>query len=127
MLPDTGADEIILGPEHLNEIDVLITDLKPPPANPRFMADGSPIKPAFGSFKAELRVRGKTKATRIDVLEGTPDPLLFHGVCKGLALISENFSHPISKVTHVRMGTLEDTRQRGPTSSAISLLTTCHS
>ena len=85
MLPDTGADEIIIGPQHLNAMGLSTNDLKPPPDLPRFTADWSAMKPAHGSYRAELQVKARKITTLIDVHHGTLVPLLSYKACRNLA------------------------------------------
>ncbi|MPC41351.1 hypothetical protein E2C01_034939 [Portunus trituberculatus] len=110
MLPDTCADENIIGPRHLRDIALSTSHLKPPPDSPRFTADGSVMNLALGSFLAELKVKAKTTRAWIDVHEGMPVPLLSYKACRDLALIPAEFPQPISQVIHSRMRAREETR-----------------
>ena len=74
MLPDTGADEIIIGLQHPNARGLSTNALKPPPDTPIFTADGSAMKPALGSFRAELQVKARKITTWTYVHQGTPVP-----------------------------------------------------
>ena len=91
MLPDTGADEIIIGLQHLNAMGLSTNDLKPLPDTPRFTANGSAMKPALEMFRAKLQVKAQ-KITWIDVHQDTPVPLLSYKACRDIALIPAKFS-----------------------------------
>ncbi|XP_050709713.1 uncharacterized protein LOC126994436 [Eriocheir sinensis] len=105
MLPDTGADVTVIGPEHLRSLGLSISDLQPSPTDPKYTADGSPMAPALGSLQVEISVKQKTTTVWMDVHEGTPNPLLSCHACRELALIPERFPQPIAKVTHANVCT----------------------
>ncbi|KAK8392830.1 hypothetical protein O3P69_014938 [Scylla paramamosain] len=43
IVTDAGADEMIIIPEHFTSLGLSVSDLNPPPDNPRHIAGGSPI------------------------------------------------------------------------------------
>ena len=50
MLPDTGADISVVGPQHLDILQIPRSSLEPPPTTTKLTADGSPMSPALGVF-----------------------------------------------------------------------------
>lgn len=85
MFPNTGADIIIKGLNHLQRFGLSVHDLHPPPAAEHFTADGSSVS--------------KT-STWIDVCEDRSISLLSCQDYKKLAIISKEFIKPNVKVTH---------------------------
>ena len=100
MLPDTGADVTIIGPGHLARLGLSTSDLQPPPADPRYTADGSLMTPALGSLQVELHLKDNKTEAWIDVHDDIPVPLLSYQACKELRLIPDRFPQPIAQVTH---------------------------
>ncbi|KAK3890242.1 hypothetical protein Pcinc_005776 [Petrolisthes cinctipes] len=100
MLPDTGADTSIIGLDHLHSIGLKQDDLKPPPQEPTYAADGAPMQPAIGSVRVHLQLKGNRIAEWIDVHASIPLPLLSY---RELSIIPERFLHPIAQVTHARV------------------------
>ncbi|KAK3876080.1 hypothetical protein Pcinc_019092 [Petrolisthes cinctipes] len=111
MLPDTGADTIIIGPDHLQHIGLSLSDLQPPPQTQTYTADSSLMKSAIGSVQVQLQVKEHSTQEWMDVPQAIPIPLLSYRACRELALIPERFSHLIAQVTHARV-------QKGKGSSA---------
>ncbi|KAK3889428.1 hypothetical protein Pcinc_006564 [Petrolisthes cinctipes] len=103
MLPDTGADTSIIGLDHLHSIGLKQDDLKPPPQEPTYAADGAPMQPAIGSVQVHLQLKGNRIAEWIDVHPSIPLPLLSYRACRELSIIPERFPHPIAQVTHARV------------------------
>ncbi|KAK3875600.1 hypothetical protein Pcinc_019536 [Petrolisthes cinctipes] len=103
MLPDTGADTTIIGPDHLQHIGLFLSDLQPPPQTPTYAADGSLMKSAIGSVQVQLQVKERSTQEWMDVHHGIPIPLLSYRACRELALIPERFPNPIAQVTHARV------------------------
>ncbi|KAK3886627.1 hypothetical protein Pcinc_009274 [Petrolisthes cinctipes] len=103
MLPDTGADTSIIGLDHLHSIGLKQDDLKPPPQEPTYAADGAPMQPAIGSVQVHLQLKGNRIAEWIDVHPSIPLPLLSYRACRELSIIPERFHHPIAQVTHARV------------------------
>jgi len=101
MLPDTGADISVIGPQHLDLLKIPRNSLKPPPATTTLTADGSPMAPALGSFQAILSLGKRSCSATIQVHNGVQLPLLSYGHCQELAIISSDFPKPILKVQHV--------------------------
>ena len=60
LLPDTGADSTIMGPDHLISIGLTLEDLHTITQTPIYGADGSPMLPAIGSVQVQLEVKGKS-------------------------------------------------------------------
>lgn len=125
MLPDTGADTTVIGPDHLRSIGLTLDDLQPPPQTPTYVADGSPMQPAIGSVQVRLQVKDSSTREWIDVHPGTPVPLLSYRACRELTLIPERFPRPIAQVTHARVqsdhggqGTAADGHDDTPSGSA---------
>ncbi|KAK3880960.1 hypothetical protein Pcinc_014610 [Petrolisthes cinctipes] len=112
MLPDTGADTTIMGPDHLHTIGLTYDHLHTPQQKPTYTADGSPMQPAIGSVQVQLEIKGSITHEWIDIHPGTPIPLLSYRACRELALIPKRFPHPITQVTHarIRSGQGEQTR-----------------
>ena len=102
MLPDTGADTSIIGPDHLSSVGLTPEDLLPPPQTPTFTADGSTMQPAIGSVQVQLQVKDGSTREWIDVHPNTPVPLLSYRACRELSLIPDKFPQPIAQVTHAR-------------------------
>ena len=109
MLPDTGADTTIIGPDHLPGIGLKKEDLRAPPQTPTYGPDGNLMNSAIGSVEVQLEIKGNITQEWIDVHPGTPTPLLSYQACQKLALIPEKFPRPIAQVTHARVqGTNKD-------------------
>lgn len=99
MFPNTGADIIIKGLNHLQHFDLSVHDLHPPPAAERFTADGSSVALVLGSLNAQIALGSKT-STWIDVCEDRSISLLSCQDYKKLAIISKEFIKPNVKVIH---------------------------
>ncbi|KAK4322626.1 hypothetical protein Pmani_006603 [Petrolisthes manimaculis] len=56
MLPDTGADVMVLGTRHLKMLEIHKDSLLPPPLMDTPTADGSQMAPALGCFQATLKL-----------------------------------------------------------------------
>ncbi|KAK3884690.1 hypothetical protein Pcinc_011010 [Petrolisthes cinctipes] len=103
MLPDTGADTSIIGLDHLHSIGLKQDDLKPPPQEPTYAADGAPMQPAISSVQVHLQLKGNRIAEWIDVHPSIPLPLLSYRACRELSIIPERFPHLIAQVTYARV------------------------
>ena len=101
MLPDTGADITIMGPQHLDSLHIPRTSLQPPPSSPPRNADNSPMAPALGTFRATLTLGKHSCSATIQVNRGIQIPLLSLAHCKELAIVSSSFPKQISEVIHV--------------------------
>lgn len=101
MMPDTGADVSVIGPQHLKSLGIPRSHLHPPPQTTTLTADGSKMAPALGTFTATLTLGKRSCSARIRVHEGIQTPLLSYGHCQELAIISKDFPKPILEVKHV--------------------------
>lgn len=101
MLPDTGADISVMGPQHLEFLRIPRTALQPPATSVTLTADGSKMTPALGTFKATLSLAKRSCLATIQVHEGVQMPLLSYALCKELAIIPPGFPRPILQVTHI--------------------------
>ena len=114
VLPDTGANVTVVVPEYLHSLGLSTTDFQPPPADPRYTADGLSMTPALGSLQAEVSVKQKTTTVWIDVHEGIPSPLLSRHTCREFAIIPDRFPQPIANVTHANVCAPEGARTIPP-------------
>ncbi|XP_064111351.1 uncharacterized protein LOC135218832 [Macrobrachium nipponense] len=101
MLPDTGADVSVMGPQHLELLRIPRTELQPPATSVTLTADGSKMTPALGTLKATLSLAKQSCLTTIQVHERVQMPLLSYAFCKELAIIPPGFPWHILQVTHV--------------------------
>ena len=101
MLPDTGANVSVIGPQHLNLLKIPRSSLKPPSTATTLTADGSAMAPALGTFLATLSLGKWSCSAVIQVHEGVQMPLLSYTHCQELAIISSEFPKPILEVKHV--------------------------
>ena len=99
MLPDTGADFSVIGPQHLEFLNISRDSLKPlsPDSPMTLTADGSPMKPALGTFQATLTLGKRSCSAVIQVQDGFSMPLLCYSHCLALAIIPPDFPKPISE------------------------------
>ena len=101
MLPDTGADVTVVGTQHLHLLNIPRSSLKPFSTNVTLNADGSPMKPALGTFEATLTLGKRSCSAMIQVQDELPMPLLSYSHCLELAIIPPDFPRPILEVKHV--------------------------
>ena len=101
MIPDTGADITVIGPTHLDALNIPRTSLSPPPMTDVLNADGSPMTPAVGCFQATLSLGRKSCFATVHVHEDIQTPLLCRDHCLDLAIVPPEFPKPILSVTHV--------------------------
>ncbi|XP_068235531.1 uncharacterized protein [Palaemon carinicauda] len=102
MLPDTGAEVSVVGPQHLDLLKIPRSNLKPFPTTVTLTADGSAMTPALGTFQATLTLGKQSCSAVIQVHDGVQTPLLSYSHCKELAIISPDFPKPILEVKHVK-------------------------
>lgn len=76
MLPDTGADITIIGPQHLQSLGLSTSDLQPCSPQAFFTADGSPMAPPLGFFQARLTFGNNTCTAQLYVHSDIDAPLL---------------------------------------------------
>lgn len=101
MLPDTGADISVMGPQHLDLLNIPRSHLQPPSSTTTLTADGSTMSPALVSFTATLTLAKRSCYATVQVHDGVQLPLLSYGHCKELAIVPPGFPKPILNVTHV--------------------------
>ena len=101
MLPNTGADISVVGPQHLDILQIPQSSLEPPPTTTMLTADGSPMSPALGVFQAILTLGKRSCSASVQVHDGIQVPLLSYGHCQELAIISPEFLKSIFEVKHV--------------------------
>ncbi|XP_068245143.1 uncharacterized protein mRpL22 [Palaemon carinicauda] len=101
MLPDTGADVSVMGPQHLELLQITRDELQRSATSVTFTADGSQMTPALGTLKATLSLANRSCHAMIQVHEGIQMPLLSYAHCKELAIIPPDFPRPILQVVHV--------------------------
>ncbi|XP_068227911.1 uncharacterized protein [Palaemon carinicauda] len=102
MLPDTGAEVSVVGPQHLDLLKINRSRLKPFPTTVTLTADGSAMTPALGTFQATLMLGKQSCSAVIQVHDGVQTPLLSYSHCKELAIVSPDFPKPILEVKHVK-------------------------
>ncbi|XP_068246810.1 uncharacterized protein [Palaemon carinicauda] len=102
MLPDTGAEVSVVGPQHLDVLKIPRSSLKPFPTTVTLTADGSAMTPALDTFQATLTLGKQSCSAVIQVHDGVQTPLLSYGHCKELAIISPDFPKPILEDKHVK-------------------------
>ncbi|XP_068246738.1 uncharacterized protein [Palaemon carinicauda] len=102
MLPDTGAEVSVVGPQHLDLLKIPRSSLKQFPTTVTLTADGSAMTPALGTFQATLTLGKQSCSAVIQVHDGVQTPLLSYSHCKELAIISPDFPKPILEVKHVK-------------------------
>ncbi|XP_068224072.1 uncharacterized protein [Palaemon carinicauda] len=102
MLPDTGAEVSVGGPQHLDLLKIPRNSLKPFPTTVTLTADSSAMTPALGTFQATLMLGKQSCSAVIQVHDGVQTPLLSYSHCKELAIISSDFPKPILEVKHVK-------------------------
>ncbi|XP_068222164.1 uncharacterized protein [Palaemon carinicauda] len=101
MLPDTGVEVSVVGPQHLDLLKIPRSNLKPFPTTVTLTADGSAMTPALGTFQATLMLGKQSCSAVIQVHDGVQTPLLSYSHCKELAIISPDFPKPILEIKHV--------------------------
>ena len=101
MLPDTGADISVIGPQHLETLKIPRSALQPSPPTTTLTADGSPMAPALGTLQATLTLGTRSCSAVLQVHNGVSMPLLSYGHCQELAIISPDFPKPIQEIKHV--------------------------
>ncbi|XP_064100793.1 uncharacterized protein LOC135211412 [Macrobrachium nipponense] len=101
MLPDTGADVSVMGPQHLELLHIPRSELQPPATSVTLTADGSKMTLALGTLKATLSLAKRSCLATIQVNECIQMPLLSYALCKELAIIPPGFPQPILQATHV--------------------------
>ncbi|XP_068216653.1 uncharacterized protein [Palaemon carinicauda] len=101
MLPDTGADVSVMGPQHLELLQITRNELQRSATSVTLTADGSQMTPALGTLKATLSLANRSCHAMIQVHEGIQMPLLSYAHCKELAIIPPDFPRPILQVVHV--------------------------
>ncbi|KAK8397121.1 hypothetical protein O3P69_004659 [Scylla paramamosain] len=72
MIPDTGADTTVIGPQHLQHLGLTSRNLQPPPSLDYYNADGSKMPAALGSLQAELTYGKLSCSGWIDVQVSNP-------------------------------------------------------
>ena len=95
MIPDTGADTTVIGPQHLQHLGLTRRNLQPPPSLEYYNADGSKMPAALGSLQAELAFGRLTCSGWIDVQGALTTPLLSWQHCRDLGLIPKDFPRQI--------------------------------
>ncbi|XP_068232095.1 uncharacterized protein [Palaemon carinicauda] len=101
MLPDTGADVSVMGPQHLELLQINRNELQCSATSVTLTADGSQMTPALGTLKATLSLANRSCHAMIQVHEGVQMPLLSYAHCKELAIIPPDFPRPTLQVVHV--------------------------
>jgi len=102
MMPDTGADITVIGPQHLKSLGIPWSQLQTPPQTTTFTADGSEMAPALGMLTVTLTLGKRSCSAHIRVHKDIQTPLLSFGHCQELAIISKDFPKPIFEVKHVK-------------------------
>ncbi|XP_063860706.1 uncharacterized protein LOC135101063 [Scylla paramamosain] len=102
MMPDTGADITMIGPQHLRSLQIPSSQLQTPPDTTTLTADGSEMAPALGMLTATLTLGEKSCLAEIRVHKDIQTPLLSRGHCQALAIISKDFPKPILEVKHAK-------------------------
>ncbi|XP_068229734.1 uncharacterized protein [Palaemon carinicauda] len=101
MLPDTGADVSVMGPQHLELLQITRNKLQRSATSVTLTADGSQMTPALGTLKATLSLANRSCHAMIQVHEGIQMLLLSYAHCKELAIIPPDFPRPILQFVHV--------------------------
>lgn len=96
VIPDTGADTTVVGPQHLQHLGLTTRDLQPPPALEYFNADGSKMPAALGSLQVELSYGKLSCLGWIDVQGALSTPLLSWQHCRDLGIIPKDFPRQIT-------------------------------
>ncbi|KAK8371940.1 hypothetical protein O3P69_019099 [Scylla paramamosain] len=101
VIPDTGADTTVIGPQHLRDLGLAKQELDPPPSLRYYNADGSRMPAALGSFQAKLTYGTRSCTGWIDVQGSLSTPLLSWEHCRALAIVPSDFPRQIktSKTT----------------------------
>ena len=110
VIPDTGADTTVIGPQHLRDLGLTKQELDPPPSLRYYNADGSRMPAALGSFQAKLTYGTLSCTGWIDVQGSLSTPLLSWEHCRSLAIVPSNFPMQIktSRTTVNRVGESPD-------------------
>ncbi|KAK8372031.1 hypothetical protein O3P69_011884 [Scylla paramamosain] len=110
VIPDTGADTTVIGPQHLRDLGLAKQELDPPPSLRYYNADGSRMPAALGSFQAKLTYGTRSCTGWIDVQGSLSTPLLSWEHCRALAIVPSDFPRQIktSKTTVNRVGESPD-------------------
>lgn len=96
MIPDTGADTTVIGPQHLQHLGLTSRNLQPPPSLDYYNADGSKMPAALGSLQAELTYGKLSCSGWIDVQGALSTPLLSWQHCRELGIIPKDFPRQIT-------------------------------
>ena len=115
VIPDTGADSTVIGPQHLKSLGLSKSDLGPPPTLNYYNADGSKMPAALGSFQAELTYGTLSCTGWIDVQSSLSTPLLSWEHCRDLGIVPEDFPQQIRAIgsTANRVRRTPSTRPEG--------------
>ena len=76
VIPDTGADTTVIGPQHLKYLGLTRRELDPPPTLDYYNADESKMPAALGSFRAKMTYGTLSCTGWIDVQGSLSTPLL---------------------------------------------------
>ena len=96
IIPDTGADSTVIGPQHLKTLGLSKSALDPPPTVAYYNADGSKMPAALGSFRAHLTYGSLSCTGWIDVQSSLCTPLLSWEHCRDLGIVPEDFPQQIT-------------------------------
>lgn len=76
VIPETGADTTVIGPQHLGSLGLNKRDLQPPPSLEYYNLPGSMMPGVLSSFQEEINYGNLSYFGWIDVQGALSTPLL---------------------------------------------------